>query len=196
MPRTRRRPRRPAVVSLLGVSGAGKTTLAAALVKRWRAAGLRVGYVKHASHGFEMDRAGKDTHRLTRAGAAGVAVTGPGGWAYVERGDPAEPDVLVERLFADCDVVVAEGFRSHGYPAVVVLGDDAEGADPAAALTGALAATLAEARGPVLAILARGRGRTRGRGPEPEVAPWFTPREGARLAAHLLRALGVRRRSR
>lgn len=132
---------RPVVFSLLGPSGAGKTSLAARLVGHWRAAGLSVGYAKHASHGFDMDREGKDTWVLSSAGATGVAVTGPGGTAFVERGEPADVRALVARFFPACDVVVAEGFRDAALPAVVV----ASGAQAAEAL--------ATARGPVLALV-------------------------------------------
>ncbi len=132
----------PVLVALVGPSGAGKTTLAAALVRRWSAAGLRVGYVKHASHGFEMDRPGKDTDRLAGAGAAGVAVSGPSGTAYLERTASRDPVALVARFFPTADVVVVEGFREAGLPSVVLTGD----AEPAAAV--------AEARGAVLAVAA------------------------------------------
>jgi len=132
----------PVLVALVGPSGAGKTTLAAALVRRWSGAGLRAGYVKHASHGFEMDRPGKDTDRVAGAGAIGVAVSGPSGTAYLERAETRDPVALVGRFFRTADVVVVEGFREAGLPSVVLTGD----ADPAAAI--------AEARGQVLAVAA------------------------------------------
>lgn len=129
-------PASPPVVSLLGPSGSGKTTLAAALVGRWTRQGRRVGYVKHASHGFDVDRQGKDSARVAEAGAVGVALTGPGGFAYLERGEPRDAREIVAAHFADRDVVVLEGFRGEGYPAVVL-----PGAQPAAR-------ALAEATGP------------------------------------------------
>lgn len=170
---------RPALVSLLGVSGSGKTTLAALLVHRWSLQGLTVGYVKHASHGFEMDRAGKDTDRVASAGAAGIAVTGPGGTAFVVRGEPEAPEAIVERFFPDHDVVVLEGFRAAGFPSVVVVGD----AEPAVAV--------AEARGPVLAVIAGASGL------EAAVASArgalvFGRYDADGLALHLERVLGLR----
>lgn len=174
------KPPAPSVlVALVGPSGAGKTTLAAALVRRYAAAGLRAGYVKHASHGFEMDRPGKDTDRVAGAGAAGVAVSGPSGTAYLERVESRDPLALVARFFPTADVVVVEGFREAGLPSVVLTGD----AEPAAAI--------AEARGKVLAVAA----------PAPRLAAARACAGGAAvfdrddivgIAAHLEAALGVR----
>src|SRR5688572_25481677 len=135
----------PVVVSLLGPSGAGKTTLAETLVRRWGGRGLRVGFLKHASHGFELDRAGKDSERLTRAGAQGVALSGPSGIAYMEAREEGDARALVARFFPAHDIVVLEGFRGAGYPSVVLPGDRD------------LADALAEAAGPVLAIAVSGR---------------------------------------
>ena len=172
-------PHRPALVSLLGASGSGKTTLAAALVRHWTASGLRVGYLKHASHGFEMDRPGKDTALLTEAGAAGVGVAGPDGVAYLERGTPAAPDTLVARWFADRDIVLLEGFRAHGHPAVVLVGPS----DPATAV--------GEARGPVLAVVAGPDGPTDAVRRSAGAAPVFARTDVSTLAALLRTALGV-----
>jgi molybdopterin-guanine dinucleotide biosynthesis protein MobB len=173
------------VLSLLGDSGSGKTTLAVRLVSTWTSRGLRVGYVKHASHGFEMDRPGKDTDRVAAAGADGVAVTGPGGFAYLERGDPRDPADVVARCFRDRDVVVLEGFRSHGFPAVVVVGPE----DPAPARE--------RTRGRVLAVLAPRAPRA----PAARARAAGTPRtfvfgREAALARHVEVVLGLRARGR
>ena len=42
-----------------GFSGVGKTTLLEHLIKRFTAEEIRVGYYKHDSHRFEVDRAGQ-----------------------------------------------------------------------------------------------------------------------------------------
>ena len=57
-----------AVVHIVGKSGAGKTRLVTRLVRELRRRGYSVGTVKHASHGFDPDRRGKDSWRHFAAG--------------------------------------------------------------------------------------------------------------------------------
>ena len=70
MDRTREWNRPGAVISVVGPSGTGKTTLLERIVPALGRRGLGVGVVKHASHGFLAERPGKDSHRLYESGAA------------------------------------------------------------------------------------------------------------------------------
>jgi len=118
-------PSSPRLLALAGPSGAGKTMLAEHLVRTWVGAGIRVGYAKHASHGFQMDRPGKDSARLAEAGAVGVAVTGPEGTAFLESGAPSTAADLARRFFPDAEIVVVEGFREERLPTVLLAGETA-----------------------------------------------------------------------
>ena len=51
----------PRVVSFVGRSNSGKTTLLARLVEALKERGLKVGVIKHAHHGFDLDREGSDS---------------------------------------------------------------------------------------------------------------------------------------
>ena len=62
------------IVSFVAPSGTGKTTYLEKLLPALAARGLRVLVIKHDVHGFEVDRPGKDTWRLRRAGAHGVLI--------------------------------------------------------------------------------------------------------------------------
>ncbi|MCC7175234.1 MAG: molybdopterin-guanine dinucleotide biosynthesis protein B [Bryobacterales bacterium] len=99
-----------------GWSGSGKTTLLVEVVRRLSARGLRIAVVKDDIHGPDLDREGKDSDRLFRAGAD-VVLTGPG-----ERftrthlsGAPAL-EQIVKRLDLDHDLVLLEGHK-HSRPA-------------------------------------------------------------------------------
>ncbi len=59
----------PLVFAICGWSGSGKTWLLERLIAYFYEHGLSVGVVKHDAHQLELDRPGKDTDRLWKAGA-------------------------------------------------------------------------------------------------------------------------------
>jgi molybdopterin-guanine dinucleotide biosynthesis protein B len=103
------------VFGVTGASGSGKTTLIVAMLPRLRAAGIAVSTIKHAHHGFDLDRPGKDSHRHREAGACEVLVAAPDRWALLHENDGPEP-TLVELLsrLAPVDLVLVEGFARDG----------------------------------------------------------------------------------
>jgi len=108
-------------VRFVGYSGSGKTTVVSALIAHWAEAGFKVGAVKHASKAFQMDRPGKDSHRFRSSGAAAIAVASPTEFALISTTEqPATIADLVAHLPADLDVILVEGFKGDGGPAVEV----------------------------------------------------------------------------
>lgn len=102
------------VIGFIGYSNSGKTTLIEKLVALFAARGLRVSAIKHAHHGFDMDRPGKDSYRYRVAGASQVLISTAQRWALLtETARPATLDEVLGQL-APCDLVVVEGFRSEG----------------------------------------------------------------------------------
>lgn len=111
------------VVAFAGYSGSGKTTLVEQVIALLVAQGLRVSAIKHAHHGFDMDRPGKDSWRHRQAGAREVLVASDQRMALLrEFGDAGAPDVhgLLARLDPDVDWVVVEGFKASSLPRVEV----------------------------------------------------------------------------
>lgn len=104
--------------AIVGASGSGKTRLATRLVAWFRRKGMTVGTIKHAHSGFTMDQKGKDSWRHYHAGAVRVCVTGPKQTATIERG--SRSFAMLAARFRDCDVLLVEGFRSVGLPAIEV----------------------------------------------------------------------------
>src|SRR5262249_26990818 len=105
----------------IGYSNTGKTTLIEKLIPIFGARGLRVAAIKHAHHGFDMDRPGKDSYRYRMAGARQVVIATAERWALLsETARPASLDELLAAL-APCDLVLVEGFRSEGtFPRIEV----------------------------------------------------------------------------
>lgn len=111
------------LIGLAGWSGSGKTTLLVRLIPLLTARGLRVATVKHAHHGFDVDREGKDSWRHRRAGATEVLVASARRWALMhELGDEAEPTLadLLSRL-GPADLVLVEGYKRDTHPKVEVF---------------------------------------------------------------------------
>ena len=110
------------VFGIAGWSGAGKTTLLEKVIPRLTARGLKVSVVKHAHHGFDIDRPGKDSYRHREAGATEVLLSCGDRWALMhERRDEPEPtlDELLGHL-SPCDLVLIEGFKQEPVPKIEV----------------------------------------------------------------------------
>ena len=114
-------PLRP-VLAVCGFSGSGKTTLLEAVIPVLAGRGLAVGIVKHDAHGFTIDRPGKDSDRLFRAGA-GVCLRGPEEVAWrLHPGPGTGLERSVDRLLASCDLVLVEGHKDTPLPKVWLEG--------------------------------------------------------------------------
>ncbi len=110
------------VFGIAGYSGSGKTTLLERLIPHLTARGLKVSVIKHAHHGFDIDRPGKDSYRHREAGATEVLLSCGDRWALMhERRDEPEPtlDELISHL-SPCDLVLIEGFKQEPVPKVEV----------------------------------------------------------------------------
>jgi molybdopterin-guanine dinucleotide biosynthesis protein B len=110
------------VLGFAAFSGTGKTTLLTKLLPLLRAQGLRVGLVKHAHHGFDIDHPGKDSHELRLAGASPVLIASSVRRAMItERPTPRDP-VLAEELACfgsvDVDLILVEGFKRERFPKI------------------------------------------------------------------------------
>lgn len=97
------------IAAVVGFSESGKTRLVVRLIGELKRRGLRVAAVKRCSHGFSLDTEGKDTADFAAAGAGGVAMVSPDGWAALGHSPDAEASRLARRLFPDADVVLIEG---------------------------------------------------------------------------------------
>jgi molybdopterin-guanine dinucleotide biosynthesis protein MobB len=111
----------PHAIAIVGNSGAGKTTLLERLIPALKGKGFRVGVVKHDAHRFDIDHPGKDSHRLTTAGADTMVITSASMLAMVKRHAASPPvEELLERYFSDVDLLLVEGFRGSSLPKIEV----------------------------------------------------------------------------
>jgi molybdopterin-guanine dinucleotide biosynthesis protein B len=109
----------PPVISIVGKSESGKTTLIEKLIPELKRRGYHLGIVKHAHHGFEMDREGKDSYRHRRAGADTVMIAAPGQIAMIKDVPTECLDDLIP-FFNDMDLLITEGFKRDRAPKIEV----------------------------------------------------------------------------
>ena len=113
--------RTPAAVAFAAHSGTGKTTLVEALIRVARARGLRVGALKHDAHRFDIDHAGKDSHRFAAAGAEVTLIAGQDKMALVRKHAVCPPvQELIASFAADLDLVLVEGWKTSALPRIEV----------------------------------------------------------------------------
>ncbi|HRQ58745.1 MAG TPA: molybdopterin-guanine dinucleotide biosynthesis protein B [Azoarcus taiwanensis] len=110
------------VFGIAGWSNSGKTTLIEKVIPCLIARGLRVAVIKHAHHGFDLDRPGKDSFRHREAGATQVLMLSSQRWVLMnELRDEAEPPLETQlEMLAGNDVVLIEGFKAAAVPKVEV----------------------------------------------------------------------------
>jgi molybdopterin-guanine dinucleotide biosynthesis protein MobB len=126
----------PVIVSFVGRSESGKTTLIEKLIPVLRRRGFRVGTIKHTHHSPELDRSGKDSARHLAAGASTVVLASSGQIQLVKTGVNGGLAGLV-RYFDDVDLLITEGYKQertpkHGRPHAPG-GGDRRGSRPAGA---------------------------------------------------------------
>jgi molybdopterin-guanine dinucleotide biosynthesis protein B len=109
------------IVSIVGKSNSGKTTLIERLIAELVRRGYRVATIKHNRHGFDIDHEGKDSWRHKRAGARTTVVASPGRVAVVEDVErDYSIDELAGRYIRDADIILSEGFKKNILPKIEV----------------------------------------------------------------------------
>jgi molybdopterin-guanine dinucleotide biosynthesis protein B len=108
------------IISIVGKSGSGKTTLIEKLIPELKRRGHRIGTIKHAAHGIQVDREGKDSWRHRQAGADTVVVATADTIAMVKNAQGADLDSLT-RYFDDVDLVITEGFKRERRPKIEIF---------------------------------------------------------------------------
>jgi molybdopterin-guanine dinucleotide biosynthesis protein B len=111
----------PAIVSIIGNSQSGKTTLIEKLIGELRSRGYRVATIKHALQGTTLDEPGKDSWRHIQAGSEATVIRSQDKVVLIK---PVAPDVgldeIAHLLGEDCDIVLAEGFKQWDAPKIEV----------------------------------------------------------------------------
>ena len=104
----------PFVLSIVGKSDSGKTTLILKLLPELEKRGYKVAVAKHCPHGFDLDTEDKDSWKFSRAGARGVYLTSGDDMALIRPREGAAPvKEMLEESFSDFDIVLMEGYNNE-----------------------------------------------------------------------------------
>jgi len=174
----------PPIVSIVGKSDSGKTTLLEKLIPELSKRGHVVGTIKHDAHSFDIDHPGKDSWRHTQAGSSVTVISSLSQVAMVRQLSREELtlDEIAARYMESVDIVLTEGFKRESKPKVEVLaGGDMElisepreliliaadnppdigvptvGRDDAGAVADVLEATVLKGKAPVVELVVDGR---------------------------------------
>jgi len=112
----------PPVVSVVGNSGAGKTTFLEKMIPEMINRGLKVGTIKHHVHGrFEMDTPGKDSWRHKRAGASTTVISSPYriGMVMDVKYDHSLDELVP--FFSGMDIILTEGYKQDHKPKLEIF---------------------------------------------------------------------------
>ena len=108
------------ILSVVGFSNSGKSTLLVKLVAALKERGYRVAVIKH-SCGFEVDQPGKDSWGYREVGAGPVVLAGPKQMVLFKSWEEElEPEDIARRLH-DVDMVITEGYKWGRHPKIEVF---------------------------------------------------------------------------
>ncbi len=111
----------PLIVSIVGKSKSGKTTLMEGLIRELKSRSYRVGTIKHTPQGMTFDEPGKDSWRHIQAGSEVTVVNSPDKVVLVKPVTQALTlDEIARLLGEDCDIILTEGFKQDNAPKIEV----------------------------------------------------------------------------
>lgn len=117
------------LLAIAAWSGTGKTTLLKKLIPELCRLGIRPGLIKHTHHNMDVDKPGKDSYELRKAGAAQTLVASKQRWALMtETPEEEELDLafLVSRMDeSKLDLVLVEGFKHEAVAKILLFRQDA-----------------------------------------------------------------------
>jgi len=109
------------ILSIVGKSNSGKTTLLESLIAEMKQRGYKVAAIKHAGEDIELDTVNKDTWRFSRAGSDISAINAGQKLAIFKAvARDFNAGDLAAFICGDYDLLLTEGFKQSDYPKIEV----------------------------------------------------------------------------
>lgn len=112
------------IVSFIGRSNSGKTTLLVKVVREFKKRGFKVAVIKHVGHAtdkLEVDKPGKDSWRYAQAGADSVVISSRYKLAIIEELQQEKSVDEIAQAIQDVDLILTEGYKAADKPKIEVL---------------------------------------------------------------------------
>ena len=111
------------VLGFAAWSGTGKTTLLTHVIPLLKDSGYRLGIVKHVHHAFDIDKPGKDSYKLRKAGAAQIIAASRQRMAFIRelespKDEPALQEALETLHTEELDLILVEGYKHESVPKI------------------------------------------------------------------------------
>ena len=111
----------PPVVSIVGRSKSGKTTLIEKLIVELKARGYHIATAKHTHRDMTTLESDKDSDRHLKAGSEASMIIDPHGLMMIK---PLQNDISIEQVAQligeDYDLILTEGFKEDDAPKIEV----------------------------------------------------------------------------
>ena len=111
----------PPIVSIVGRSKSGKTTLIEKLIVELKARGYRVATAKHTHRDMTTPESDKDSDRHLKAGSAASLIIDPHGLMMIQPLQSTATLQQIAQVFGeDYDLILTEGFKHDDAPKIEV----------------------------------------------------------------------------
>jgi molybdopterin-guanine dinucleotide biosynthesis protein B len=110
----------PPIVSIVGKSKSGKTTLIEKLIGELKSRGYQVATIKHTSQDLTFDEPGKDSWRHTQAGSKATVISSPDKLVLIKPVGDIGLKQIAHILGEDYDIILTEGFSQGDAPKIEV----------------------------------------------------------------------------
>ncbi len=116
------------LLAITALSGTGKTTLLKQLIPALDQRGIKCGLIKHTHHDMEIDKPGKDSYELRKAGAGQVLVASQQRWALMTE-TPSQQVLdlpyLASRMDTSrLDLILIEGFKDEAVAKIMLYREE------------------------------------------------------------------------
>ncbi|HOT75457.1 MAG TPA: molybdopterin-guanine dinucleotide biosynthesis protein B [Candidatus Wallbacteria bacterium] len=109
------------IISIIGKSNVGKTTLIEKMLPAFSARGYKIGTIKHHYHDYDSDIRGKDSWRHQTAGARQTIISSPNKMTFFSKLDSELSIDELARYFDNSDIIITDGYKKGNKPKIEVF---------------------------------------------------------------------------